>query len=260
MGRVTAAALAALALAGCGERREPVDEAPVSYPLTVAGVVVPEPPDGGVEGSDTMVALIEALGASDNVIAPDVRIAWATDEPLPPDPLPTYVGPADTVDDVVRGIGEVGVFVGRPAEARKLIDRIVAARERVRAAVAGRSRVPVFVDLGFYATAGDRTLIGDLVREAGGENVAGATPEPGPFPLKLLAERDPEVYVISSASRTRPEDLRKNHLRKNPRTKNIAAVREGRIVVVPNEALLPGPRIGQGLLAIAQALHPDAFD
>lgn len=254
MGRV-AAAVAVVALAGCGERQEPADEAPVSYPVTVAGVVVPERPDGGVDGSDTMTALLEALGTSTSSGAPAVRVAWATDEPFPPGRLPTYVAPADTLDDVVRGIGEVGLLVDRAPQAREIVDRIAATRLRVRAAVAGRARVPVFVDLGFFATAGDRTLIGDLVREAGGENVAGATPEPGPFPLELLRERDPAVYVISSASRTRPQDLRAN-----PRTRRIAAVREDRIVVVPDETLVPGPRVGEGLLALARALHPDAFD
>lgn len=259
MGRVALAALAlaALALAGCGERGEPVEDASVSYPITVGGKTFAEPPTGVAtpEGS-SMADLVGALGRPAGDTA-GVFLAWASDRggATAEQAGRGYVAQDASLEDVVRSIAEIGLILGATEEARGIVELIEADRERVRAAVRGRPPVPVFVDLGFYATAGDRTLIGDLLGEAGGENVAGATPEPGPFPIQLLADRDPDVYVISSVSRTRPEDLRRN-----PRTRNISAVREDRIVLVPHQALAAGPRIGEGLLELARALHPDAFD
>jgi ABC-type Fe3+-hydroxamate transport system substrate-binding protein len=258
MGRVGLAALAAALLAsGCGERPEPVDEAAVSYPVTVGGKTFAEPPEGvAVAEESSMPELLEELRFAGRGET-DVFLAWASERGAATAETAArgYVAADATVREVVRSIAEIGLILDRTARAREVIQRINAQRTRVRTAVEGRTRVRVFVDLGFYATAGERTLIGDLIRAAGGDNVAGATPEPGPFPLRLLAERDPEVYVISSDSRTLPDDLRKN-----PRTRGMTAVREGRIVAVPGESLVPGPRIGEGLLAIARALHPDAFD
>ena len=59
--------------------------------------------------------------------------------------------------------------------------------------------------------------------------------------------------MISSDSRTTADDLRRN-----PRTRTISAVREGRIVVVPAEQLQPGPETGDGVRSLARALHGDA--
>ena len=39
----------------------------------------------------------------------------------------------------------------------------------------------------------------------------------------------------------------------------IEAVREGRFALIDHELLSAGPSIGDGLVALASALHPDAF-
>ena len=48
-------------------------------------------------------------------------------------------------------------------------------------------------------------------------------------------------------------------LRKNPATHRLRAVRGGRFVVLDENLLVPGPRIGDGLDQVARLLHPDAF-
>ncbi len=63
------------------------------------------------------------------------------------------------------------------------------------------------------------------------------------------------MYLVTSDS-----DVTLDDLRANPSTKDLAAVRAGRVVEVPVELVTrAGPRVAQGLEAIAAALHPDAF-
>jgi iron complex transport system substrate-binding protein len=247
MGRVAAAlAAAALLATGCGERAEPTGAVELDQPR-------------GIKAQDrAMAELIDALRATGGE-GPVVVLAWSSDpegatvvERRKPGDR-GLVAPADTIEQVMASIGRIGLLVGRPLEARRLVEQIERQRERVRARVAGRPPVGVFVDVGFFATAGDRTLIGDLLREAGGENVAGPTPEPGPFPLRQLREADPDVYLYTSDSKTTREILRANE-----QASRLRAVREGRVVEIPSELLQPGARIGEGLEALARALHPDA--
>jgi ABC-type Fe3+-hydroxamate transport system substrate-binding protein len=257
VGRLAAAALcAALLGAGCGERAEPVDRAAVVYPLTVGGVTLPEPPAEVVAiGGSAMVSLLERLGVEPaRTSTPDLVLAWADEVGGEIDPSgPVYFAPDATLDELERSVATVGLLVNRPEQAREVVAEIRADRADGRRLAAGKPRVRVFVDLGFFATAGERTLVGDIVREAGGVNVAGPTPEPGPFPLRQLAAADPEVYVISSESRTT-----RDFLLANPVTRKLAAVRDDRVVVVPAERLKPGPESGAGVLALALALHGDA--
>lgn len=165
-----------------------------------------------------------------------------------------YVAAEDSLRDVERSISDLGLLVGEPLAARRLIGRIEASRNAVEQRVAGRAKVTVFIDTGFFTTVSDRSLVGDLIRQAGGRNVAGSTPEPGPFDLRHLADIDPRVYLATSDSNT---SLRA--LRKDPRTRRLSSVRAGRFAVIPVALLRPGPRSGAALVTIARLLHPDAF-
>jgi ABC-type Fe3+-hydroxamate transport system substrate-binding protein len=114
--------------------------------------------------------------------------------------------------------------------------------------------VSTFIDLGGFTTAGSRTLLGDIVQNARGTDVAGASPEQGPFPLKRLVELDPNAYVVVSDSGPTLAQLRANR-----QTRKLAAVRSGRVGAVPLRLVRPGPDVGKALVAIAHILHPDAY-
>jgi iron complex transport system substrate-binding protein len=166
-----------------------------------------------------------------------------------------YVQPAASVDDVLRAVRELGFVVGEPSGTRRLAARIRAALERVEAAVANAPTTTVFVDTGFFTTVAGRSLLGDLVRRAGGENVAGEAPAPESFDPERLVRLDPDVYLATSDSR-----LTLERLRRDPRTARLTAVREGRFAVLPADLVFrPGPRVGEALERIARVLHPDAF-
>ena len=153
-----------------------------------------------------------------------------------------------------RATDELGLLAGRPVQAREAVQAIQSRQAKIEQRLAGVKPVKVFVDTGFFGTVGDNSLLGDLVRRAGGANVAGANPESGPFDLGALARLAPAVYLATSDSGT---TLKK--LRRNPRTKNLPAVRSGRFYVVDARLVQPGRQLGRALATIGRLLHPNAF-
>jgi iron complex transport system substrate-binding protein len=165
-----------------------------------------------------------------------------------------YIQPDASVEDLLRGAVDLGFLVGEPVRARQLAAGMRAQVERVEARVAGEPLVTVFVDTGFFITIRERSLLGDLIRRARGESVAGPAPGPEPFPVARLRRLDPDVYLATSESRVTLATLRADR-----RTAGLTAVEEGRVEVVPADLVLrPGPRVGRALGRVARALHPDA--
>jgi iron complex transport system substrate-binding protein len=279
-----AAGLLLLAGAGCGERGEPVGATVDLYPVTVQGVgdpltVLRAPPQRIAAVAGTPARMLQALAAGGLLVGerlgalsgpplvsalrrlhPDLIVASSESDSTDlgragrATGAPVYVTPDTSILQVERAIDDLGLLTGRGFQARKVVAKIQQQQKAVAAKLAGTSPVRVFIDTGFFSTVGDRTLLGDLVRKAGGANVAGTNPESGPIDLAELQTLHPDVYLATSDSGT---TLRK--LRANPQTRSLPAVLNGRFAIVPVALTQPGARIGEGLDALARMLHPDAF-
>jgi len=289
--------LAALAGAGCGERAEPLGTLEQPYPVTVQGAgdqpTVLQGQARRILALDPGSAeIVRALGAGDRLVGvpagvrvrgakaetvvrqtgaidvdaaialrPDLVVATQTADQLDVGRIQratdaaVYIQPAASLRNVEQGTIDIGFLVGAAPEARQLVGRIEQDVATIQERLASVAPVSVFVDTGFFITASDRSLLGDLVKRAKGASVAGPSPGPGPFPLSDLRDANPQYVLTTSDSDTTLETLRAN-----PVTANLAAVRKKRVEVVP-AALVQraGPRVAQGLEAIARALHPDAF-
>jgi iron complex transport system substrate-binding protein len=285
--RRAAPLLAALLVLGagtaCGERAEPTGSAVRIYPVRVQGAseretVLTKAPHRIVPLGPGPRRILRALGLQRRTITvneelvglslvaqirkarPDLIVASGDADPLDlararsATHAAVYVQPDNSLEDVERSIDDVGLLTGRPVAARKLSAAIARTRNRVAARLSGYPVVSTFVDLGELTTVGSHTLLGDLVSAAHGKDVAGPSPEQGPFPLRRLARLDPRVYVATSDSGT---TLKK--LRSDPHTKRLAAVRGGRFGIIRVSLLKPGPQIGAALEQVARILHPDAF-
>jgi iron complex transport system substrate-binding protein len=162
-----------------------------------------------------------------------------------------YVQPASSVDDVVRGVIELGFLVGEPAAARALAGSIRREVAQVEDRVAGAASVPAFIDTGFLITVAERSLIGDLVRRARGQSVAGPNPGPEPFEACEVAELEPAVLLLV---------VEPGRGTGAPSFRDCPGGGDIRIERVPGDLVLrPGPRLGEALAAVAAALHPDVF-
>jgi iron complex transport system substrate-binding protein len=295
IGALVAAALLGTA---CGERSEPVGPIAQTYPVIVHGagdrqtvlkaparrIVVLDPgptetllamgagdrlvgvPDGFAKGAaakarevvrptgqmdvDAVVGLRpDLIAATSNIDELDLaRVARESE-------AATYIQPSNSILNVEQGTIDLGFLVGQAARARQLVGRIEREVADVDARLAEVAPVSVFVDTGFFITAPERSLLGDLVFKAKGSNVAGANPGQGPFPLADLSRLDPDVYLATSDA-----GVTLSTLREHSRLRKIRAVRRHRVEIVPVALVTrPGARIGEGLKAVATALHPDAF-
>jgi iron complex transport system substrate-binding protein len=166
-----------------------------------------------------------------------------------------YVQPEVSIESIQKGIIDLGFLVGNAPSARQLVGRIQRDVEAIEGRLAGQPPVSVFVDTGFFITVPDHSLLGDLIRLARGQNVAGQTPGPGPFPLADIAAANPQVYLATSDS-----GVRLRELRGNPTLGDVKAVKSGAFRVVSVKLVTrPGPRVAKALEVVAKALHPDAF-
>ncbi len=288
MGRITRVALAAvllLAVAACGERREPTGPGADLYPVTVPSpsgarsLVVRRPAKRLAVIAPSVQRIIVDLGAGRQIagtpIAQNGSIRIAELRSLRPDLIvassatddqdlsqaakavrgvPVYVAPDDSIRGVEQTITALGLITGRPADAARLVREIEQKRALVHKRLAGTPGVSVFVDTGFFTTVSNQSLIGDLLGEAHARSVAGDSPQVGLFDLRELARLDPRYFLATSDSGTTLKQLRRN-----PKTKKLAAIRAGRFAIVEADLLEPGPTIGLGLVELAHLLHPNAF-
>jgi iron complex transport system substrate-binding protein len=282
VGRIAPAGIAALlvlAATGCGERSEPTGSNVRLYPVTVQAGDRPlrvTAPLRRIAALDRPAEeIVRALGAGSRIVARtgEVRINFKALRQARPDLIvasadaserdlsraaalthaQVYTAPGDSIRQVERAITQLGLLTGTPVRARALVRRIEQRRHEVDEKLARAPEITVFVDTGFLTTVTDQSLIGDVIREAHGRNVAGSRAEAGPVDADELSRFDPDVYVALSDA-----DVTLADLRRNPATRKLRAVREGHVVVADATLLQPGPQIGEGLAQIARLLHPDA--
>jgi len=172
----------------------------------------------------------------------------------------TYTIFPKNFDDILQSIGHIGEVVNREMEARRIVEGMGKRKQRVVGLTQGLSRPKVFIQIGDapIVTVGKGSFADDLIRLAGGENIAGKEKEVYPrFGMEEILKRSPEVIVISSMN---PKGDYQKILQEWSRWKTIPAVKNGRIHLVDSDLLdRPSPRIIDGLEEIARVLHPERF-
>jgi iron complex transport system substrate-binding protein len=175
--------------------------------------------------------------------------------------IATWSPETESIAQIEAMIAELGARLDRREGAREVIARVEASRAEVAAAIAGRPRIrAVFLfDVAPIVAAGPGSFPDELLSEAGGDNVIAAGGQYPTLDLERLLKLDPEV-VLDGAADDHGGPSRVAALRGAPGWQNLRALREGRVRELSSGAVLrPGPRIGQGLVAVARALHGDGL-
>jgi len=169
----------------------------------------------------------------------------------------TFIVDPRTVADVLETILTVGIITGRTQQAALLVAQMTERIAAVAHAVEGEPEPKVFWELGpDLFTAGPGSFVDDLIRLAGGENVAsnaqGLWPQLG---VEMILLEDPDVIVL--ADHAYGETFEKVAAR--PGWGQIAAVVEGRVIELSDDDIFsrPGPRLVDALEFLAKALHPE---
>ena len=174
--------------------------------------------------------------------------------------FPAYVIFPKNFDDILKSIDHLGQVVDREKEATVVVQGMKGRRERVVELTKALHRPSVFLLVGEapIVTAGKGSFADDLIRLAGGENIAGKEKEMYPrLGMEEVLQRAPEVILISSMN---PKAEYKKVFQEWRRWKTIPAVRDDRLYVIDSDLIdRPSPRIIDGLEEIARILHPEVF-
>ncbi len=161
-----------------------------------------------------------------------------------------------TLDELLDSIEMVGAVTGVPEAAADVVESMEIQIEDIAEQVEG-APVRCFIEIAQdpLFTAGQGTLLNDLIEHAGGENVVTQEGYVG-YSLEQLLSDDPAVYLATLGSMSDPADLAGR-----PGYGALTAVREGRVYVLEDNLVSrPGPRVVEGIRQIAAALHPDVFE
>ncbi len=172
--------------------------------------------------------------------------------------LTTIVVEPTDLQGVLASITLVGQITDHASQAARLTCALSTRIMAVTTAVANANRPRVFFELSpdLY-TAGPGSFVDDLIRRAGGDNIAAGAGTAWPqLSAEAVVAADPDVILLADHG----AGVTPAQVAARPGWADVAAVRAGRIVPLnPDLVARPGPRLVDGLEAIARAIHPDRF-
>lgn len=174
--------------------------------------------------------------------------------------VPVYISNPGNVAEIIYSIRRISKLTGAMEKGLEIAAEIEKKVKQIQEKVAGLPQPRVLHLLNFdpLISAGKGTFIHDLIRLAGGRNLAESAA--GKYPRLSLEEvlaMDPEVILLASMKSADPLLEQRQWWKK---WKTISAVRQGRVYVLESDLIhRPSPRIVIGLEEVARALHPEAF-
>ena len=107
-------------------------------------------------------------------------------------------------------------------------------------------------------TVGPGSYLDQVINVAGGANIAAGTTVPYPhFSMEAVLKEDPEIIIFPIG---KAEGIPLSEQQEWLRWTSVSAVKQGRLHQIPADVLnRPGPRIVEGLEALARIIHPEVF-
>lgn len=172
--------------------------------------------------------------------------------------IPVLVVYGADVDGVLADIRLVGKAVGAEQPAERVVGAIQARIDEVTNAVAGLDRPRTFYEIGnvpdIYGPA-PNSFVADMVSLAGGDPITTTDPQVFSISLERLVTLDPQVIVLGDAA----YGVCPGGVAGRAGWAGMTAVRDGQVRPVDDTIVTrPGPRLGEGLAALALTIHPDA--
>ena len=215
--------------------------------------------------------VIGAVVDIEKVVAAEPELILAAGNELTPTPVIDQLSqlgypvlslyPHD-LEGVYDDISRVGQAIDAPGVADGVVASMQGRADAVATAVAGASQPRTFYEVGVFEgsiyTAGNDSFLASLISLAGGEPVTGDAASTA-IQLEDLIAADPELILLGDAAYD--PTITPESVAGRPGWGEMTAVQDGSIVVVLDDVVItrPGPRIVDGLEALARAIHPDLF-
>jgi iron complex transport system substrate-binding protein len=173
-----------------------------------------------------------------------------------------YLSNPATLEDLYNNIETVGILTGQQAGASTLTEDMQRRVDAIDAKIAVVTEKPVV----FYEvdasdpnkpyTAGPGSFIDLLIARAGGQNLPGLKDAYPDVSLEQIVLADPAIILLGdSIYGNTPEKVAAR-----PGWNSIAAVKNGSVLPFDDNLVSrPGPRLVDGLEALAKAIHPELY-
>ena len=201
-------------------------------------------------------------------LSPDLVVGYSGNEealaPIAAAGTPVLILNPTDLDGIYANITMVGAATGATAEAADLIASMTTQIAEITTAAKATGEPPSV----FYAldntlwTCGPGSFVDELLTLANTTNV-GALPKADGTPAdaypqfspEQLVATDPDIILLPGLAYPSADEFTSD-----ARFAGLTAVKEGHVLVIDDKLLtIPGPRIGQGLKVLVEAVHPGAL-
>jgi iron complex transport system substrate-binding protein len=171
--------------------------------------------------------------------------------------VPVVVLYAPDVATALKDIELIGSATGRSEKATGVTEDIGAAFDEVKAATSGLEAPRVFYELdatnGFFGPAPDY-FGAEMIKVAGGDPLTSGTPGVYQIEPEKIIDFDPQVVLLGDAA----YGVTADQVAARPGWETLSAVKDGAIRPIDDVVVTrPGPRLADGIRALALAIHPD---
>lgn len=167
-----------------------------------------------------------------------------------------FLGEPESLAQAFENMRTIGIAAGEDEATGVLVRGLQARVDAVAAQSAGvASRPRVFYELTpALHTAGPASFVGSLFTILRAQNIAPATPAYPQLTAERVIAADPEVIVLGYVGTTKVDA---RAVVQRPGWSAVSAVRTGRVILLdPDLANRPGPRVVDALELLARALYP----
>lgn len=194
-------------------------------------------------------------------VQPDVVLAGyvkeETAEALEKMGIPVIITEAEDFDTIYHSIKLVGEITGTAAEAEAIVNgmksKIAEIEEKTKDK--GKPRVFYLVWKDPLFTAGSKTFINDVIKAAGGINVAEKVEGWANYSAEEMIKDNPDMLI--AALHSTDEGMTREDLSGDRLFSLLECVKQGRVYIMPDDNIIsrPGPRIVQAIEDMSKVLH-----
>ena len=174
--------------------------------------------------------------------------------------IPTFVVDPESFEEIPSRIQTVGRILNRSSSAdgvaMAMRQRIASIRSKME--TVARVRVLYVLNSEPLITIGPGSYIHQVINMAGGFNIASQSTEPYPhLNMEAVLKEDPEIIIFPIGN---AEGIPLSEQQQWLRWTSLTAVKQSRLHQISADVLnRPGPRIVEGLEALARIIHPEVF-
>lgn len=170
--------------------------------------------------------------------------------------LNVYATNPKTYDEVIAKIEMLGTMLNKQAEANKVASHMREVKAQVTSAVKDAAKKKVYLEFSPGWTVGSGEFLDELLTLAGGINISAAHPGWYEVNAEEVITQNPELIIYPDYGEEKSPIVA--GIEKRPGWDTIDAVKNNQMFAVANDPLVRvGPRLSDGLLELAQKIHPE---